>query len=116
MKNVQIVDGAVNATFSIFQATDSEFALIFPAEGQDLEVVEDFVERVGERTAGETLTPVWSRPIHKRDAQGIHGTLYYDYKNKANRLPASRREIDRLPGQINEAQRALYAKLREEEA
>lgn len=30
MKNVQVIDGATNATFSLFQATDEEFAAIFP--------------------------------------------------------------------------------------
>ena len=41
MKNIQIIDGAVNATYNIFQATDDEFRQIFPESGQDLEVVED---------------------------------------------------------------------------
>lgn len=30
MKNIQIIDGAVNATFSVFQATAEEFDAIFP--------------------------------------------------------------------------------------
>jgi len=28
MKNIQVIDGAANCTFSIFQATDEEFALL----------------------------------------------------------------------------------------
>ena len=32
MKNVQVIDRADNATFSIFQATGEEFVLIFPNE------------------------------------------------------------------------------------
>ena len=39
MKNVQIVDGASNATLSIFQATDDEYVAIFPA-GRDMELAE----------------------------------------------------------------------------
>ncbi len=109
MKNIQIIDGAVNATYSIFQATDEEFVQIFPNPGQDIEVVEDYVDRVGEKEADQTLSKLWARPIHKRDVQGIHGTLYYDYKEKAKYLPESRREIDRHG--LNEAERALYAKL-----
>jgi hypothetical protein len=66
---------AENATFSILQAKDEEFALIFPRAGQDLEVVEDFANRVGEEAAGLTLTPLWQRPNPKEDVQGIHGTL-----------------------------------------
>src|SRR5271168_2899314 len=112
VKNIQIIDGADNATYSIFQATDDEFATIFPRPGQDLEVVEDYVSRVGEDEAKKTLSSLWKRPIHKSDVQGIHGTLYYDYKEKAKHLPASRREIDRPAGQINESERALYKELR----
>lgn len=70
LKNIQIIDGALNATFSVFQATEEEFAAIFPAEGQDMELIEDFVRAVGEEQAGRILWPVWERPILKRDARG----------------------------------------------
>jgi hypothetical protein len=113
MKNIQILDGAVNATYSIFQATDEEFETIFPQSGQDLEIVEDYVSRLGEDEAGNILSRIWERPVHKRDAHGIHGTLYYNYKERAKHLPESKREIDRAAGQINSAERALYARLRE---
>ena len=111
MKNIQIIDGADNATYNIFQASDDEFAEIFPGSGQDIEVVEDYVRRVGEDEARKTLSKVWERPIYKHDVKGIHGTLYYDYKEKSKYLPESRREIDRRAG-LNEAERALYARLR----
>lgn len=113
MKNIQIIDGADNATYSIFQAIEGEFRAIFPQPGQDLEIVEDYVDRVGEEEANNVLSRIWKRPIHKQDVQGIHGTLYYDYKAKAHNLPESKREIDRADGQINEAERALYARLRD---
>jgi hypothetical protein len=112
VKNIQIIDGADNATYSIFQATDEEFEAIFPGPGQDIEVVEEYVCRVGESEAGTTLAKLWERPIHKRDVQGLHGTLYFDCKEKSKYLPQSRREIDRAAGSINLAERALYARLR----
>jgi hypothetical protein len=55
MKNVQIIDRAYNATFSIFQATDEEFALLFPGDGQDIEIVEDFMKRLGDADAENVL-------------------------------------------------------------
>ena len=58
MKNIQIIDGADNATFSIFQATDEEFAAIFPGDGQDIELSEDFHRRVGDERARAILTPI----------------------------------------------------------
>jgi hypothetical protein len=113
VKNIQVIDGADNATYSIFQATADEFEKIFPGPGQDIEVVEDYVSRVGEDAANKTLSSIWKRPIYKHNVQGIDGTLYYDYKEKAKYLPESKRETDRAAGQLNEFERALYARLRE---
>jgi hypothetical protein len=110
VKNIQVIDGADNATFNIFQATDKEFASIFPGLGQDIEVVEEYVSRVGKVEATKTLSRLWERPIYKHDVQGIHGTLYYDWKENAASLPESRREIDRSG--VNEAEQALYARVR----
>ena len=100
---------AENATFSLFQATDEEFDAIFSGEGQDMELIEDFTERVGEGQALRILLPVWERPILKRDAQGIHGTLYYEYADRRRYLPASKREVDWDDSSINIAQRRLFA-------
>ena len=112
MKNIQIIDRAVNATFSLFQATEEEFAAIFPGEGQDMELIEDFTERAGEERALLILSPVWLRPILKRDAQGIHGTLYYEYADRRHYLPATKREVDWDDDAINSAQRLLFASMR----
>ena len=61
MKNVQIIDGASNATCSLFEATDDEFAAIFP-EGRDMETIEDLHERLGGEQAGRVLEGLWSPP------------------------------------------------------
>lgn len=111
MKNIQIIDGAVNATFSVFQATVEEFDAIFP-DGRDMELVEDFFDRLGEEAAIAVLTPIWDRPILKRDALGIHGTLFYNNERRRDRIPASKREVDWDIWAINQAQRELFAKNR----
>ena len=41
MKNIQIIDAGENCTFSLFQATDEEFALLFPEPRQDIQYTED---------------------------------------------------------------------------
>jgi hypothetical protein len=112
LKNIQIIDGALNATFSLFQATEEEFAVIFPAEGQDMELIEGFLERVGEEQARRILQPIWERPILKRDAQGIHGTLNYQYADRRRYLPTTKREVDWDESSINVAQRRLLASKR----
>ena len=111
MRNVQIIDGAVNATFSIFQATEDEFAVIFP-NGHDIEIADDLVERAGEEEASRILAALWERPILKRDAMGIHGTLFYDADERREFLPVSRREVDWDEQFVNEAQRTLFGAYR----
>jgi hypothetical protein len=43
MKNIQVIDGALNCTFGFFQATDEEFDLIFPEPRQDIKYPEDLM-------------------------------------------------------------------------
>lgn len=83
MKNIQIIDGALNCSYSIFSVTDEEFRILFPA-GQDIEFIEDVVRRVGDLELGKMMEPVWKRPVRKPDVCGIHGTLFYKlpYKKK----------------------------------
>jgi|GEM_PF-498115 len=108
MKNIQIIDGALNATFSLFQATADEFDIIFP-NNQDIEVIEDLIERVGEHRAGAAPSLIWERPVLKRDAQGIHGTLYYHWSERRQFLPLSKRKVDWEENAINHAQSASSA-------
>jgi hypothetical protein len=112
MKNIQVFDGARNATFSIFLATDDEFAAVFPSHGQDMEFIEDFIARVGEDKARAILAPIWDRPILKRDAMGIHGSLFFEFEDRKEFYPATKREVDWDERSINRAQRELFAKYR----
>jgi hypothetical protein len=107
MKNIQIIDGANNCTYSIFQATEEEFALIFPGPGQDIEFIEDLLERIGAES--DALVGLWDRPILKPEALGIHGTLFYEFEGKRAHFPATKREKNWNPLSINATQRRLYA-------
>ena len=66
MKNILIVDGAMNATFSVFQATDDEFTTLFP-NGEEMDVIEDVIERVGEAASEPIFNRIWNRPILKTE-------------------------------------------------
>jgi hypothetical protein len=107
VKNIQIIDGAANATFSIFEATDDEFAAIFP-DGRDMEIADELVLRLGEEDANRVLMALWERPVLKRDAAGIHGTLFYDAHERRKFMPSSMREVDWDERFVNEAQRRLF--------
>ena len=107
MKNIQIIDGAENCTFSIFQATDEEFSLIFPGDRQDIEYNDDISKRRNAREVDMVLNNIWQRPIRKQDAMGIHGTILYGFKN--HRLYYSDKREDAVHYQsINGAQRKLF--------
>ncbi|WP_312736046.1 hypothetical protein [Brevundimonas sp.] len=111
MKNIQIIDGADTATFSLFQAREDEYAELF-VDGADMDLVEDVIGRLGEDRAGEILGTIWERPILKRDANGLHGTLFYDWTARRHHLPLTKREVDLPDGSINEAQRRLFQSMR----
>jgi hypothetical protein len=93
MKNIQVIDGALNAAYNIYAASDEQFALIFP-DGADIEFVEDFIERVGEEAAGDTLGALWARRINKPDVVGIHGTLFYELREAKKRYYPNKRFSD----------------------
>ena len=102
---------AENATFSLFQATDGEFEVIFARQGQNLELVEDFVERVGEQAAGLTLASLWQRPIFKEDVQGVQEPYSTALDTEPSIFPLEC-ELDRDPGQLNDWQHLLYSQAR----
>jgi hypothetical protein len=83
-KNVQIIDGATNCTYSIYAFTDEQFALPFREEGQDVEFTEDVTGRLSPEQQERAFSGAWTRPVRKPDTQGIHGTLFYelDYKKE----------------------------------
>jgi hypothetical protein len=105
IKNIQVIDGADNCTFSIFQATDKVFALIFPEAGQDIQFAEDL-----SKAAIKAIGTIWERPVAKPDANGIHGTIFYEFSKKRKCFPETKRERDWPAYALNPAQRRLYAK------
>ncbi len=106
MKNILVIDGAENCAYSVFQATTSEFKEIFPDDGQDIEYAEDLAGRLGPRLA-KLMTPIWERPIAKKNAMGIHGTLFYQMEYRKE-FYSSKREKDIDRRAINSAERKLY--------
>jgi len=104
MKNVQVIDGALNCTFSIFHATDEEFALLFPEPGQDIQYAEDLNPQLAEALGAH---PMWGRPIRKRDVSGIHGTFFFGLERYKSIFRGKREDaVDPLA--VNAAQRRLF--------
>jgi hypothetical protein len=103
VKNIQIIDGAMNCTYSIFAAPDHEFAEIFPGD-TDVAFPDEIRDRLGEARAGEIVDALWDRPVMKNAVQGIHGTIFYELDYKKDLYP-TRREDGMDPRAYNVAQR-----------
>jgi hypothetical protein len=91
MKNIQIIDGAENCVFDIFAATDEEFALIFP-DGQDVAFIGEVFTRGLKTQLDAAFKSIWARRVPKRDAMGIHGTLFYELDQKMEFYPTRKDE------------------------
>ncbi len=107
MKNVQIIDGAENCTFSVFEFTDQQFSIIFSTKGQDLAFAEELETRLSAAQLVIAFEGVWNRPADKQQIQGLHGTIFYGFSEKRHVFPATRRECDWDDQAVNEAQRQL---------
>jgi hypothetical protein len=112
MKNVQVIDGAENCTYSIFEFTEPQFKLICPADGQDISFIDDVCQRLSEAEQEIAFAGVWDRPVDKHAIVGLHGTLFYQFEDRKSRFPKSGRECDWDERSINEAQRKLFARIR----
>ena len=106
MKNVMIIDGAMNCAYDIFAATDAEFALFFPADGQDVAFADEiWGDDEDNPPAGltEAFENLWKRPVAKPDVNGIHGIIFYQLDFKKTYYP-NRRDSD-LTQNLSRAQR-----------
>jgi hypothetical protein len=89
MKNIQVIDGALNCVYDIFAATDEEFALIFPA-GQDIAFIDEVLARGNTSALDNALKNIWRRRIPKINVTGIHGLLFYENEHKKAYYPTRR--------------------------
>jgi hypothetical protein len=91
-RNVQVIDGARNCTYDIFSMPEKDFELMFPGEGQDVEFIEDFIERVGDAEAARVADSMWASRENKKSIGGIHGTLFYELNFKKAYYPSKRED------------------------
>ena len=83
MKNIQVVDGAVNCAYDIFAASDVEFRMIF-ARGEDVAFIDEVFRkhRAKKKQLEAALARIWGRRIPKREVRGIHGMLFFQLPEK----------------------------------
>ncbi|MGM9428750.1 hypothetical protein [Hydrogenophaga sp. MI9] len=91
MKNIQVIDGAENCVYDIFQATEDEFASIFQNE-TDVAFIDEVYDHGDAQVLDIAFNAIWNRRISKRMAMGIHGLLFYELDNKKAYYPTRRDE------------------------
>ena len=92
MKAIQVIDGADNCLYEIYQATDAEFTRLFP-DDTDIQFIEDVIIRLGDSESSELLGKLWTRPVDKKRVTGIYGTLFYGQYHKNVYFP-TRKEAE----------------------
>lgn len=91
MKNIQIIDGALNCVYDIFSLTDDEFALLFPND-TDIAFIDEIYAQGNNELLDATFKSIWHRRIKKSDAQGIHGIIFYELEHKKAYYPTRKDE------------------------
>lgn len=91
MKNIQVIDGALNCAYDVFAASDEDYALLFP-HGTDVAFVEDFETRVDTTRIEAALERLWGNRLPKAKAMGIHGILFYELPEKRQYYPTRKDE------------------------
>ena len=89
MKNIQIIDGALNCSYEIFASSDEDFNQFFPMTQQDVEFSDDFFVRLGP-AAQEIWDRLWRSRVDKKSVNGIHGTLFCGLDEKKRFYPTKR--------------------------
>jgi hypothetical protein len=86
-KNIQVIDGAINSTFEVYQVPEELFNLLFP-DGTDVAYLDEVEERLKLNSIDEEIEmwgAVYRNKVDKKQLTGIHGTLHLtgSYSDKA---------------------------------
>jgi hypothetical protein len=90
VKTILIIDGADNCAYDCFGTDDKLFKVIFPNVGQDIEFIEDFLERAPGDEHEILFAKMWDTPIDKKEVAGIDGILFYGLLRKKIYYPNKR--------------------------
>ena len=93
MKNIQVIDDALNCTYSIYEVDDASFSLLFPGKDQNIAFIEDIVSAHGDEMAGKLVIKSTKTLVKKEIINGLHGTLFIGKSHMMAYYP-NRREDD----------------------
>lgn len=93
MKNILVIDEAPNCAYDIYEIDDDIFAVLFPFDGQNIEFIEDVIERLGSKDQ-DIFANLWGKPVIKNSVNGIHGTLFYGLIDDKKRFYPNKKDSD----------------------
>lgn len=83
IKNVQVIDGAMNCNYDIFAIHESDFKIIFPGEGHNIEFIEDVEQKIGENALEEIHPRIWEKRVRKAEVVGSDHLISQDIKSES---------------------------------
>lgn len=92
MKNIQVIDSAINCVYDVFALDDAEFDLLFPP-GQDIAFIDEVLARHPSHVLEPVFERLWRNRVPKREAMGLHGLLFYDLDEKKPFYPQRADEL-----------------------
>jgi hypothetical protein len=92
-RNVMVVDGAENCAYDIYATSEEDFGIFFPAPDQDIAFIDEIVTGASSSDATVALARLWDHRVEKRNAVGIHGTIFFELQNKKQFYP-NRKDSD----------------------
>lgn len=90
MKNIQVIDGAMNSVFEIYAVSDELFSILFP-NGTDVAFEVDLLKKFPQ--TGRLKNSYKRRP-KKKSVRGIHGTLHLNLSDCDPEYFPTRRESE----------------------
>ncbi|MBT2739992.1 hypothetical protein [Bacillus sp. ISL-77] len=88
--NVQIIDGAINSVFEIYNINEEQFNIIFP-NGTDVAFTSDFPYLEDHE---DFWSLFYSRRVDKKKVEGIHGTIHLKGSDAVKEDFPNRKETD----------------------
>jgi TRAP-type C4-dicarboxylate transport system substrate-binding protein len=89
-RNVQVIDGAINSTFDIFQVSIEQFEKLFPNDN-NVAFIEDFPFLIDD---SDFWNEFYINKVAKTKVKGIHGTLHLIGSEVVKSEFPNRKEVD----------------------
>ena len=73
MKNVEVIDGALNSRFEIYEVSDADFERLFGTDQNEI-----YLDDMGEAIQNDIdlWNRVYAREVDRTQVRGIHGILH----------------------------------------